>query len=54
MSSFWKAFGRIALKVGIYALGHQAIVTQTIADAKSKNVVAILGDAGAIASGVAQ
>lgn len=53
MKSFWKAFGKVLVKAGVYAIGHQAVVAQVVADAKAKNVAAILADASAVAADVA-
>lgn len=52
MSSFWKALGKILVKAGIYAVGHQNVVAQVVADAKAKNVPAILQDAANVAADV--
>ncbi len=48
----WKLIGKWALKAALYALGHQDVIKQTIADAKAKNISAVVSDAGVIVSGV--
>jgi hypothetical protein len=48
----WKTIGQWALKVAVYAIGHQDVITHTVADAKSKNLPALVTDAGVIISGV--
>jgi hypothetical protein len=52
MCVMWKSIGKWALKVATYAVGHQAVITQTVADAKAKNIPAMIEDAKAIVAGV--
>jgi hypothetical protein len=48
----WQLIGKYALKAALYALGHQDVITHTVADAKAKNLSALVMDAGEIAAGV--
>lgn len=41
----WATIGKWALKIGIYALGHEQVIVQTVADAKAKNVGNLVADA---------
>lgn len=48
----WKTIGTWALKIGIFALGHEQVIVQTVGDAKAKNIGGLAGDAGSIVSGL--
>ena len=48
----WKLIGKWALKVATYAVGHQAVVVQTIADAKAKNLTNVVEDVKTVVAGV--
>lgn len=40
----WFTFGKLALKVAIYALGHRKAIAHAIEDAKEKDVEGLLDD----------
>jgi hypothetical protein len=48
----WKSIGKWALKLATYAIGHQDVVTQTIADAKAKKLQPLVVDVQTIVAGV--
>lgn len=39
-----KKFGKVLLRVAVWALGHQAVIKHVVDDAKAKNVQGIIGD----------
>lgn len=44
----WSVIGKAALKIALWAIGHQDVITHVIADAKAKNIPALVTDAAAV------
>lgn len=40
----WSTLGKYALKVALWAIGHQDVISTVIADAKAKNIPALVTD----------
>lgn len=47
----WQTVAKYAIKIAVWAVGHQSIIKQTVADAKAKNISGIVHDATTIVTG---